>query len=263
MRAQLLDANGNKLLGPDGILVSNQPSGSSTYVFNACVDGSNNLIIGFQYESGSDMNAVVHKISQSGAQLWGSGGILLGVGLTPYPAPLSNGEVVVAWSESVSNTVNIQKITTGGTLAWTTPIAVTVSGTKTPDSHRNLTESSLFIKERSVIHDLPAFDKGHALYSASIHTSAQGILHEQRINYFALFTGSGNSFSATSQNYPGITEQFNTPSSSSIPGTNQYCPFILVTLCMVGLYFQQFQPIAIWRLCPEISENNRGKTVYR
>ena len=50
MRAQLLDANGNKLLGPNGVLVSSQVSGSATFVFNVCVDGYNSLIIAFQYE---------------------------------------------------------------------------------------------------------------------------------------------------------------------------------------------------------------------
>jgi hypothetical protein len=45
MRAQLIDANGFKLLGADGMLVSNYTSGSATYVFNVAVDASNNLII--------------------------------------------------------------------------------------------------------------------------------------------------------------------------------------------------------------------------
>jgi hypothetical protein len=48
MYAQLLDANGYKLLGTDGMLVSNHTSGSATFVFNVCVDASNNLIIAFQ-----------------------------------------------------------------------------------------------------------------------------------------------------------------------------------------------------------------------
>ena len=38
MRAQLIDANGYKLLGPDGVLVDNHPSGSATFVFSVCVD---------------------------------------------------------------------------------------------------------------------------------------------------------------------------------------------------------------------------------
>jgi len=126
MRAQLIDENGYKLLGDDGILVSNKTSGSATFVFNVCVDSSNNLIIAFQYESTMSMKAILHKISQSGNQLWGSDGIVLGDGLAPYPATLSNGEVIVAWNESNSNTLKLQKITNSGTLAWATPISIMV-----------------------------------------------------------------------------------------------------------------------------------------
>lgn len=131
MRAQLFDANGNKLLGPDGVLVSNQTSGSAIYVFNVCTDQSNNLIIGSQYESSGTMKAMVYKISQSGTHLWNSNGIYLGDGLAPYPATISTGETVVAWIDGNSSTLSMQKITTGGTLAWGSPISITVSGSNT------------------------------------------------------------------------------------------------------------------------------------
>lgn len=131
MRAQLIDANGYKLLGTDGVLVSNQPSGSATYVFNVCVDASNNLVIAFQDQRSGPLGAVVYKISEAGTQLWGSSGIVLGQGLSPYPAVLSTGETVVAWSESVSNTINLQKISAAGTLVWGSPIQVTVGATLT------------------------------------------------------------------------------------------------------------------------------------
>ncbi|MDP4280597.1 MAG: T9SS type A sorting domain-containing protein [Bacteroidota bacterium] len=130
MRAQLIDANGNKMLGTDGMLVSSQPTGSATFVFNVCIDASNNLIIACQDERSGGDQAVLYKISQSGTHLWSSSGVILGSGLAPYPAVLSTGEVVVAWNESNSNTLNIQKITTSGTLAWSTPVQVMV-GTST------------------------------------------------------------------------------------------------------------------------------------
>jgi hypothetical protein len=131
MRAQLIDANGYKLLGTDGVLVSNQTSGSATYVFNICVDPSNNLIIANQDMRSGPMNAVVYKISEAGTQLWSSTGIVLGGGLSPYPAVLSNGEVAVVWNETVSNTLNLQKITTSGTLAWSVGIPILVGSTGT------------------------------------------------------------------------------------------------------------------------------------
>ncbi len=128
MRAQLLDVNGNKLLGPDGILVSNKPTGSATFVFNVCTDAADNLIIGAQDQrSGAGINsAVVFKIAQDGTPLWGANGVVLGTGLVPYPVTLSNGETAVVWNQTPSNTLNIQKITTAGTLAWATPVQVKV-----------------------------------------------------------------------------------------------------------------------------------------
>jgi hypothetical protein len=131
MRAQLIDANGYKLLGADGLLVSSQPSGSATFVFNVCTDASNNLIIAYQDMRSGVEQAILYKISEAGTQLWGSGGIVLGGGLAPYPAVLSNGEVIVAWNETASNTLNLQKITTGGTTAWATPISILVGSTAT------------------------------------------------------------------------------------------------------------------------------------
>jgi hypothetical protein len=131
MRAQLIDANGYKLLGADGLLVSNQISGSATFVFNICVDASDNLIIAHQDMRSGPMQAVCYKISEAGTQLWSSNGVIIGGGLAPYPAVLTNGDVVVAWNETVTNTCNIQKITSGGTLAWSSPIPIMVGSTTT------------------------------------------------------------------------------------------------------------------------------------
>src|SRR4051812_8739032 len=63
MRAQLLDADGNKLLGPNGMLVDNKPSGSATFVFNICKDAADNLIIAYQDARTGSNSAVVYKIS--------------------------------------------------------------------------------------------------------------------------------------------------------------------------------------------------------
>ncbi len=131
MRAQLFDATGNKLLGPDGVLVSNKPTGTATFVYNVCVDASNNLIIGCQDQRSGPNVAVLYKISQAGTPLWGADGIVLGDGLAPYPTTLPNGEVIVVWNEDADNTCKIQKITTSGTIAWATPISLLVGTSKT------------------------------------------------------------------------------------------------------------------------------------
>ncbi|MEP6467963.1 MAG: hypothetical protein ABJB05_16750, partial [Parafilimonas sp.] len=48
MRAQLLTANGTRIFGKSGVLVSTKKSGSATFVFNVCVDNDNNFIIAYQ-----------------------------------------------------------------------------------------------------------------------------------------------------------------------------------------------------------------------
>ncbi|MEO6406823.1 MAG: T9SS type A sorting domain-containing protein [Ferruginibacter sp.] len=131
MRAQLLDVNGDKLLGPDGVLVSNQTSGSATYVFNVALDASNNLIIAFQFQLLSVNNAVVTKVNTDGSLPWGALGTVLGPGLAPYPVELSTGEIVVTWNNNSPGTLYMQKLSAAGAVLWGSPVAITVSGTNT------------------------------------------------------------------------------------------------------------------------------------
>ncbi len=125
MRAQLLDANGNKLLGNDGIVVGNKKSGSATFVFNACVDNENNFVIAFQYEKSGNYIINAHKIDQAGNQLWGTGGIDLGNGLAPWPAALSNNDIIIAWVNN--DIINYQKISPSGAVAWAPVKEISVS----------------------------------------------------------------------------------------------------------------------------------------
>ena len=69
MRAQLLNANGQRMLGDSGVLVSNKKSGSATFVFNVCVDNNNNLIIAFQFQKDGDYECMVQKINTAGNAL--------------------------------------------------------------------------------------------------------------------------------------------------------------------------------------------------
>ena len=119
MRAQLLDANGNRMFGDSGVVVSNKKSGSATFVFNVCVDNDNNFIIAFQVAKGSAYECVMQKVGLSGQLLWGSSGIDLGAGLSPYPATLSTNEIAVAWNNN--GKINYQKVSTTGVAAWPSP----------------------------------------------------------------------------------------------------------------------------------------------
>jgi hypothetical protein len=130
MRAQLLDVNGNKLLGANGLLVSNQTSGSATFVFNVCKDIFDNLIIAYQYEVSGTMKAAVAKVNTDGTLPWGSG-VILGDGLAPYPAITKTNEVIVCWNNNSPSTLYTQKISNTGVLMWSTPVSITVGTSNT------------------------------------------------------------------------------------------------------------------------------------
>ena len=130
MRAQLLDINGNKLLGADGMVVSALSSGSATFVFNVCTDIFDNLIIGYQAEIAGTLTALVAKVQTDGSLPW-STGVTLGAGLAPYPAVTKTNEVIVAWNNNSPATSYVQKITSAGTTAWASPVSITVGTTNT------------------------------------------------------------------------------------------------------------------------------------
>lgn len=277
MRAQLIDAGGYKLLGPDGVLVSNQPSGSATYVFNVCVDASNNFIIGYQDERTGSLQSVVYKISEAGTQLWGANGIVLGGGLAPYPAALNNGEVIVAWNGDAGNTLNLQKITIGGALAWPTPVLVTVGSTATTRGQviaNNAGKFTMVYQKRGtgVYTTLYAqmFDNsGTALYSPlqiCNQTTAgyryYSIAAEADTTYFGYYASSGMRFNSFLQRInPGGTipwgmngSNFNTSvgtndnyqgetSINVTPGSNyvwSVCNFSNPNQTIYGVYIQKF-----------------------
>src|ERR1039457_3219847 len=277
MRAQLLDANGFKLLGTDGVLVSNQTSGSATYVFNICVDASNNLIIADQDIRSGPMNAVVYKISEAGAQLWNSTGIVLGGGLSPYPAVLSNGEVAVVWNETVSNTLNIQKITTGGTLAWSIGIPILVGSTGTTRGQvigNSNGQFTVVYQKKGVgisttLYSQMFDNSGNVLYTAlqicNLTTSGAryySLIAEVDTTYFGYYASSGSRFDSSLQRInPGGTipwgingSNFNTSTGGSdsyemttyihmAPGSNyvwSVCTFSNPSQTTYGVYIQKF-----------------------
>ncbi len=277
MRAQLIDANGYKLLGTDGMLVSNEPSGSATYVFNVCVDASNNLIIAYQDIRSGPIQAVVFKISEAGTQLWGATGIVLGLGLSPYPAVLSTGEVVVAWNESNSNTLQLQKITTSGTTAWSTPISILVGSTTTTRGQVigaiggkfSMVYQKRGIGVSTTLYAQMFDNSGSALYSPlqiCNQTTAgydyYSIAAEADTTYFGYYSSSGSRFNSFLQRInPAGTipwgmngSNFNTATGGSdnyqmqtainiTPGSNyvwSVCTFSNPNQTQYGVYIQKF-----------------------
>lgn len=211
MMVQLLDANGNKLLEPDGVLVSNKTSGSAIYVFNVCIDASNNVIIACQDQRSGSNQAVVYKISQNGTHLWNPNGVILGTGLSPYPAVLSTGETVVAWNDGTSSTLKIQKISIGGAIVWPTPVTVMVGTTKTTRgqliANSNGKFTNVFQRKGTGVSSTlwaQAYDStGLALYLpvqlSTLTSSASryySILADGDTTYFGYFVSQGSRFNS-------------------------------------------------------------------
>lgn len=141
MRMQRLDAAGNKLWGPDGIIVSSNPQSTALYRYDLQVDNADNAILGFQdTRTSSTSQIVVYKLSPAGAQLWGANGIQLldptaASGLSPTLAVTSTNNVVVTWNASgtAGSWIAMQKISPAGTLLWTAPVRL--QGTTTTERY--------------------------------------------------------------------------------------------------------------------------------
>lgn len=123
LRVQLLDANGNIMFGPNGLLISDTiPMGTYTSFWKIKTDASNNLYVSVT-GTGSGTPAIVFKIDTSGTNLWGSNGINLGTGYLSTVCPLSNGDVLIGYFPG-SGQSKIQRFTSEGIPIWATPINV-------------------------------------------------------------------------------------------------------------------------------------------
>lgn len=210
MRAQLLDVAGNKLLGPDGVLVSNQTSGSATFVFNVCLDASNNLIIGFQGEKGGVSTAVVTKVNIDGSLPWTGDGVELGPGLAPYPVVLTTGETAVGWNNSSPSTLYLQKVSAAGSLVWGAPVVVTVGVTNTTRgqlvANTNGYFTMVFQKKSYGISSTPYAQRynsdGVAQWAAPVQISTRttsaaryySVIADGDITYFGYYASGGSRF---------------------------------------------------------------------
>jgi len=116
LRMQVLNNQGVKQLGPDGVLVSNNMSMStSTAIMKLAVDQNENVYIGATGTNGGI--GFAFKLDINGNHLWGANGINLGGGYVVTILPLSTGEAVIAWN--ASNQTMMQKYSATGTPIWT------------------------------------------------------------------------------------------------------------------------------------------------
>lgn len=126
LRMQVLSSAGQKLLGPDGVLVSNNMSMStSTAIMKIAVDANENVYIGATGTNGGI--GFAFKLNINGVHQWGTNGINLGGGYVVTILPLSTGEAVIAWNAS-SQTL-MQKFSASGLPIWPSNQQVTNGAT--------------------------------------------------------------------------------------------------------------------------------------
>lgn len=120
---QILDQNGNKLLGTDGAMLSNQiPMSTYTAVETTVVDASNNLYIGVT-GTGAGTPMFVFKITPQGTSVWPNG-INVGAGYIPKVLPLSNGDIIVGNLSTTQVQMKVQRYNNAGQPVWTNPISI-------------------------------------------------------------------------------------------------------------------------------------------
>jgi hypothetical protein len=120
---QILDQNGNKLLGGDGTMLSNQiPMSTYTLIENTVVDASNNLYIGVT-GSGTGTPLLIFKVTPQGNSVWPNG-INAGEGYSPEILPLSNGDIVVGNLPTTQAQMKVQRYNSMGQPVWANPISI-------------------------------------------------------------------------------------------------------------------------------------------
>lgn len=133
LRVQLLDADGNRMLGENGILANSVANNSSwTATRSQTVDGDGNLIIGFT--ATGDGNGYVNKFSQDGEQVFGDAGINLGGAWNLNLAASNDGSLFVGWEDGSNGQTKVMKYDETGAPQWGSPVVMS-----SPDSSKPFT----------------------------------------------------------------------------------------------------------------------------
>ncbi len=118
LRMQILDTDGNRVLGDDGMLVSNEiPMSTYTVTSNVAIDNEDNLYIGITATGGGE-GVFVFKIDLDGNLLWEAGNAQVGAGYSARILPLENGESIVAWLSTAAYKVELQRFDAVGEAIW-------------------------------------------------------------------------------------------------------------------------------------------------
>jgi hypothetical protein len=108
LRMQRLDAAGNKLWGPQGIMVSNAPQSTALFRYDLKTDQLGNAVVAFQDERTGSLQIVIQKLDSNGIAFWQTNGIVLldavgTEGLSPSLGILGNNRIIIAWNAYSAN----------------------------------------------------------------------------------------------------------------------------------------------------------------
>jgi len=120
---QRLNADGVKLWGSQGLLISNHPQNSSLVDYDLTCDAQSNAIVVFTDTRSGDLDVFAYKISPTGQFLWGANGVALSTGTgfeaNPAVAVTSDGYAVVTWIFAVNPyKIYMQKLDGTGNKMW-------------------------------------------------------------------------------------------------------------------------------------------------
>ena len=111
---QRLAPDGTALWGPGGLLVSDNPMGSSTVDYDLTVDAQDNAFLVFSdIRSGPDLDVYAYLIAPDQTFLWGPDGVAVSDNTGFEPAPVavvtSDGAYAVVWPDTDAGLLLIQR----------------------------------------------------------------------------------------------------------------------------------------------------------
>jgi len=205
LRMQVMDADGNRKFGEDGMLVSDQlPMSTFTVIMNTVVDADNNLYIGVT--GTTDFSAYAFKMDSDGNQLWGANGINLGTGVPVTILPLSSGDAIISWHDS--GAAVMQKYDSSGNAVW--PDTKTIgSGNTTAANLFELSNNDFEVVYHSILSGINSFlyaqrydDDGNPVWSNAVQIAdgatafnrAYTGVQDGDVVYMGYFSSTGNRF---------------------------------------------------------------------
>ena len=209
LRLQVLNPAGEKMLGDEGVLVSDDlPMSTFTVLWNIEVDALDNLYIGVTGTGGGEP-AFAFKMDLQGNRLWGPTGLTVGSGYAVKILPLAQGNVLVSWWPS-SGVAQMQQYDPSGQAVWGTPQSVTLGSSNTVVGNMfELADGEFIVVFHKVLSGINSylhaqrFDiNGTAVWTAPVQISDQatafnrdyqGIIIDDKV-YMGYFASSGSRF---------------------------------------------------------------------